>query len=105
MAAVGVLIERDLGTGPLVVIAAGGVALCVAWWHLVRSYKQLNTAKFNVIHAIEGRLPLAPYDAEWVAVGRGEDPTKYQPFSHIELTVPWIFGALYLALVLWGLWR
>jgi hypothetical protein len=39
------------------------------WYRLVRSYKDLNSAKFKVIHEIEKSLPISPYDAEWEAVG------------------------------------
>jgi hypothetical protein len=67
---------------------------------LILSYKGLNTAKFNVIHAIEKRLPISPYDAEWEAVGRGENEVLYKPFTHIELNVPWVFVVLHAFVVL-----
>jgi len=82
------------------IISVLGMVLCVIWYRLVRSYSQLNTAKFKVIHRIEQQLPLAPYDAEWEAVGRGENPKLYKPFTHIEVKIPWIFFALNLAVFL-----
>src|SRR5215207_998331 len=66
----------------VLVVSAAGVVLCYTWFRLVRSYKDLNSGKFKVIHAIESRLPSSPYDAEWEAVGRGEDPMLYLPFTH-----------------------
>jgi hypothetical protein len=72
-----------------------GVSLCYLWYRLIRSYKDLNTAKFNVIHEIEKRLPLSPYGAEWEAMGRGKDPKLYKPFTHIEMGVPWVFAVLH----------
>jgi len=65
---------------------------------LIRSYKQLNAGKFEVIHEIEKRLPLALYKYEWEILGEGKDKNKYYPFSHIELWIPWVFGIIYAVL-------
>jgi plasmid replication initiation protein len=46
-------------------ISMAGLVICYMWYRLVRSYRDLNTAKFKVIHEIEQQLPLAPYDLEW----------------------------------------
>ena len=74
--------------------------LSFTWYRLIVSYRQLNSGKFKVIHAIESQLPLRPYDAEWTAVGRGENPKLYRPFTAIETWVPWVFLVLYLGLAL-----
>lgn len=79
------------------VIAVAGVLMCYAWYRLVRSYRDLNTAKFKVIHAIEARLPISPYAAEWLAAGEGKNAKLYKPFSHIEMWIPRIFMLAYLA--------
>jgi hypothetical protein len=86
----------------VLVVSAAGVALCYSWFRLVRSYKDLNSGKFKVVHAIESRLPASPYDAEWEAVGRGEDPMLYLPFTHVEIWIPWVFAALYMLLAIWN---
>lgn len=72
-------------------VAIAGMMLAYLWYRLVLSYKQLNSGKFKVIHAIESMLPLRLYDAEWTALGRGKDPNLYKPFTHIEILVPWVF--------------
>lgn len=72
-----------------------GIIICVIFWFLIRSYKQLNTGKFEVIHEIEKQLPLALYKYEWEILGEGKDKNKYYPFSHIELWIPWVFGTIY----------
>ncbi len=77
------------------VLALVGIIICVIFWFLIRSYKQLNTGKFDVIHEIEKHLPLALYKYEWEILGEGKDNKKYYPFSHIELLIPWVFGAVY----------
>jgi len=76
-------------------VSLAGLILCYAWYRLVRSYKDMNSGKFKVVHEIEKQLPLSPYDAEWEALGRGEDPKLYLPFTRIEMWVPGIFGALH----------
>jgi len=51
---------------------------CFAWFYLLRSYRLLNTAKYEVVGALETRLPASPYwRAEWIALGEGRDPKKY----------------------------
>jgi hypothetical protein len=83
----------------IVIVSLAGVVLCYSWYRLIRSYKDLNTGKLAVIHRMEANLPVAPYDAEWVAVGQGKDPKKYLPFTHIEVRIPWIFIALYAVVI------
>jgi hypothetical protein len=97
----------SIGNGGVVIAAIAGIAFSYFWRQLVRSYRQLNTGKFEVVHELEARLPARLYDAEWTALGRGKDPEKYTPLTHIEEDVPLVFAALYgfiglLALV--GLW-
>ena len=74
------------------------VLLCFIWWRVVYSYRQLNSAKFKVVHALEQMLPVAPYDAEWNAMGRGSNARLYLPLTHVENWVPVCFGLLYLLL-------
>jgi hypothetical protein len=79
---------------PLIVL----LGQCLAWFWLIRSYRQLNAAKWIVVGALEERLPASPYwRAEWKAVGEGRDPSKYWPLSHLEQWVPMLFAACYLA--------
>ena len=76
-------------------LAIAGLALSYLWYRLIRSYRDLNSAKFKVIHAIEKRLPLSLYDAEWEAMECGKNPKLYKPATHIEIGVPWVFLALH----------
>ncbi len=81
-----------------ILLAGVGIVICVIFWHLLRSYKQLNTGKFNVIHEIEKYLPAALYDYEWKVLEEGKNKKVYYPFSHIELLIPWVFGLIYFSL-------
>jgi hypothetical protein len=74
------------------------VVQCGAWFFLVRSYRQLNSAKYTVIGVLEERLPASPYwRAEWKALGEGRDKAKYWPMTHLEQWIPVIFAATYVA--------
>jgi hypothetical protein len=96
------LVESDF----LVFLAAiTPVLLCYSWYRLVRSYQQLNSGKFSIIHEIEAKLPLAPYRAEWVALGKGKDPARYKPLTDVEKWVPVIFAILYVVVGLAALFR
>ena len=78
-----------------------GVAIvfCLAWAALLRSYRNLNTAKFKVIGLMEERLPTSPfYAAEWRALGSGKDWSKYIPLSLVEKTLPTVFIIAYFCL-------
>ncbi len=83
--------------------SAAGVLICYYWYRIILSYKGLNGGKFEVIHLVEKRLPLALYDTEWEILGRGNDKKKYQPFTHIEFRIPWVFIAIYVILFLGNL--
>jgi hypothetical protein len=81
----------------LVVPLIAVLGQCGAWFYLLRSYRLLNTAKFDVIGLLEERLPVAPYAAEWKALGEGKDRRLYWPLSHVEKWVPVLFMAAYVS--------
>ncbi|WP_448642913.1 RipA family octameric membrane protein [Geodermatophilus sp. URMC 63] len=90
-------IQQQAATGLLVFPVIALLGECGAWFYLLRSYRQLNTAKYQVIGQLEERLPASPYwRAEWTALGEGKDRTKYWPLSHIEKWIPVLFAATYL---------
>jgi hypothetical protein len=94
LAFVGYLTSKD-SNEHLWMLSAGGMALSILWEALITSYRNLNTAKFKVIHMIEDRLPISPYEAEWIAMEEGKNPKLYRPISHIEQGVPYVFMALH----------
>ena len=83
-------------------IAVAIAALCVSWtWlALIQSYKKLNTAKFEVIHAIERRLPAAGYAAEWSFLKAPVRKERYRELAKTESWVPKVFIAIYIVLIL-----
>jgi hypothetical protein len=96
---IGLFWEERPGASPLILALPLMIALgqCAAWWWAVRSYRQLNAAKFMVIGALEERLPASAYRrAEWAALGEGKDWHKYLPLTHLEQWIPILFALVYL---------
>lgn len=94
LAFVGYLTTKNSVDG-LWLLSIAGITLSYFWRQLIQSYSNLNTAKWLVIHQIEKRLPISPYDAEWEAMGRGKNKKLYQPITRIEIGVPSIFICLH----------
>ena len=82
------------------VISIAGIVLCFTWYRLIRSYRDINSGKFKIIHEIEKKLPLAMYDAEWEALGRGKNNKIYLQFTIVESLVPIIFAFIHLLVIL-----
>ena len=82
------------------IIALAGIALGYMWYRLIQSYSQLNEAKFKVIHEIEKKLPYKLFDAEWEALGRGQNSKIYLSFTSIEKNIPIVFILLHLVILI-----
>jgi len=80
-------------------IPLAGILVSITWAALIRSYRQLNSGKFEVIHRIESQLPAALYDTEWKILEQGRGK-RYLSFTHVEQYVPWIFAGLYVLLMI-----
>lgn len=92
LTAIGLIVQnaddKRLGALAVLVLAAAGALLALAWRSLIVSFGQLNAGKFKVINAIEKHLPVSIYDAEWEALERGENPDVYRSFTSREIWVP-----------------
>jgi hypothetical protein len=84
------------------VIPLTGILVSIVWFRVVKSYKDLNTAKFKVIHELESYLPAALFKHEWQVCGWGSDPKKYRPLTHSEQYVPLAFVVFYVVLALYA---
>ena len=89
----------------IIYLATGilGVLVCIIWYVNIRSYRQLNTAKFQVIHEMEERLSYSPYKIEWEILGKAHDYKKYFQLSRIEAYVPLILLLPYLTLIIYSI--
>ena len=94
----------DVESFALICLSIGGGVLCFVWKRLISSFRQLSQGKFEVIHAMEQRLPARMFEAEWIALGRGRDPKKYNPFTKTEQTTPLVFAGLHFLSVVAGIY-
>ncbi len=88
---------------------AAGIVICVTWWALLRSYRDLNAAKFGVILAMEERMPAKLFGDEWAqlklqpvepatrAAALRSPFERYRELGRIERLVPWVFALIYVA--------
>lgn len=94
----GIILQFTEGTKRIILLCGLcllGILTSIIFFLLLRSYRQLNSAKFRVLHKIEEQLPLQPYTEEWNIVGKGNDRSRYWPFSHLEKWMPIVFGLVY----------
>jgi len=82
----------------ILLISLAGLSISFFWFFSIRSYSQLNSSKYKVIHEIETKFPLRLYEYEWEVLGKGKSFKKYWPLSHIEKLIPFVFIALYIVL-------
>lgn len=109
------------GSGPsfdafgVFVTAIAGMVLALVWWLLLRYYRRLNGAKFDVINKLEERLPARPFTDEWKILHPGERisdehaetkpwwrgwlrKVEHREASLVEQVVPFVFMAIYVTL-------
>ena len=84
-------------------VAVAGVVLSASWWLQLRTYRDLNRAKFNVINTMEEDLPVRIFSDEWNILKK--DPVKpwrirYAELGTVERVIPSIFALLYILLFL-----
>jgi hypothetical protein len=104
----------------LVVTVVAGVVLALVWRSLLKYYRRLNGAKFDVINKLEESLPARPFTVEWEILHPDESlagadaevqwwrvwkmlaawrrKTKHREATIIEQVVPIDFMLIYVAL-------
>jgi len=101
LTAFGIASTLHIGGHWLLIIPLAGLLVSLTWYSMVKSYKDLNTAKFRVIHELEDHLPAALFRYEWHACDHGRG-AAYKPITHLERWIPSIFALVYLALGFFG---
>ena len=89
----------------LATVGAFGVLLSVSWFVVIRSYRQLNTEKFRVLHDLEKQLAYRFFTEEWDPLSQGGKSNRYWRLTNVEVTLPVIFGLLFLGLVVYAFVR
>lgn len=49
------------GSTSHLIAGLAGIVVCFLWYRIIKSFRDLNSARFAVIHEIEKLLPLRPY--------------------------------------------
>jgi hypothetical protein len=81
----------------LTALCAVGITAAITWFLLLRSYRDLNRAKFKVIQDLETQLPVALFRNEWNELKR--DPVKwwrprYAELGTVERLAPALFAII-----------
>lgn len=89
----------------LTLAALAGVVIAAAWWLLLRSYRDLNRAKFDVIGRIESEhLTIQAFNDEWEfleGLKHRRWTLGYSEQGRVERSVPLVYLALYTALAVY----
>lgn len=78
----------------VLMFSCSGMLISMLWYRIIFSYKQLNSAKFEIIQAIEKELPVQLFQQEWQALTKTSDQ-RYRTLTQTEKFVPVVFGLLY----------
>lgn len=82
-----------------------GLILNASWFVNIRSYRQLNSGKFKVIHEMENQLPFPCYTKEWEILGHGKDSKQYRKLTKVELFIPFILAIPYVVLLIYYIFK
>lgn len=92
------------GIWPVVFLISGllGTALSFIWFLNIKSYRTLNTAKFEIINDLERQLPYQGYSKEWELLRPATGSPKYLQLTRIEQLVPALIILLFLGIAGYG---
>lgn len=65
-------------------ISVVGIFISTVWATMIQNYKNLNSAKYAVIHEMENMLPWKVYKDEWEKLKQGKDKKVYAKLTVIE---------------------
>ena len=85
---------------PLVPVALAGLMVSFLSLHIIRAYKHLNVAKFDVILKLEQYLPAAALGYEWELLKKPPKGRAYWSVSDLGRHIYWIFEGLHFLLPL-----
>ena len=89
----------------LVAVCVVGMLTSVSWYVLLRSYRDLNRAKFDVVTTMEEQLPVKVFADEWELLKRTSPPERrrlpYIELGRVERLIPWLFAVVDLLLAIY----
>jgi len=86
-----------------VFISVVGILISLVWATTIQNYKNLNSAKYAVIHEMEDLLPWKVYKNEWDKLKQGRNKKIYAKLTVVEKRLPWIFLVFYAFLLVYSL--
>ena len=86
---------------PVVLVGGGifGILLSVSWLIAIRSYRQLNSAKFKLLLELEEKLAYPFYSREWELLGEGKKASRYLELTFVETILPFCFIIIFISLL------
>lgn len=107
LALLSLVVEKNFFSGSksilLLFTSILGLALCIAWYTNIQSYRQLNSLKFQVINEMEQYLPFRCFSREWqILKERRESSKRYTRLTTIEKFIPLIFATPYIGLLIYS---
>ena len=97
-------LRYDTGRLPiwLMLLAVGvlGVLLAVSWFIVIRSYRQLNTGKFDALLELEEKLAYPFFKREWELLKEGKKISRYWKLTVVETFLPLGFFVLSVILII-----
>ncbi len=81
-----------------------GSLLAIAWYIVIRSFRQLNSGKFKALHELEEKLAYPFFKREWDLLEEGKDRKTYWRLTVVETFVPYVFIACFTTLAVIGIY-
>ena len=85
-------------SGSAVAVPVLGIVVSLLWYRIIKSHKNLNAVKFELIRELEEHLPAALYTAEWRSAEQGRG-RSYRAVTEIEKWIPLTFLILHAILL------
>ena len=80
----------------LIPLAIVGLAISLLSLAIIKSHRNLNQAKFQVILEIEKHLPAGVYGREWDLLKWGTSPTRHLETSNLEGYIHYLFSTIHI---------
>ena len=91
-------------SAPLWFVAVVGMLISVSWWAALKTYRELNVVKFQVIAEMEAKLEAQIYREEYKTM-QASRPDRWRDryialnLRTVEQAVPIVMAMLYLAII------
>ena len=103
----GALLRFGIGEVPMETVLCSlggfGALLSLSWYVVIRSYRQLNSGKFRALHELEKKLVYPFFKREWELLAEGKKISRYWKLTVVEVSLPIVFFALFVGVIVYAL--